>query len=177
MAMNCGPERSSPHENSYFFIMLEVYVMRSRISTVALILCASLCVASCQSKGSDLKPPADSDVAAATLEGKNVRLISIGELRAALDTGEAILIDVRSERQYREGHIKGALLLPKREIEARLRELPPDKLLVSYCACPAEHLSIAAALEMRQLGHQNVAALAGGLRVWLKEGLPTESGP
>jgi rhodanese-related sulfurtransferase len=152
-------------------------MMRASISA-ALTLCAVMALGSCKRSEGNLAPGDGPDAlaSAAALTGKNVRLLAVGELRDMLEKGEAILVDVRTETQYREGHIKGALSLPKEQIAARLRELPEGKLIVSYCACPAEHLSIGAALEMKQLGRQNVAALAGGLRAWFREGLPTESG-
>jgi rhodanese-related sulfurtransferase len=66
--------------------------------------------------------------------------------------------------------------MPKGSLQTRLNELPSDRLLVSYCACPAEHLSLDASLVMRRGGRRNVAILVGGLRAWIKDGLPTESG-
>lgn len=149
--------------------------MRASISA-ALTFCAVMALGSCQRSGSSLAPGdrPDASASAAALTGKDVRLLAVGELRDLLEKGEAILVDVRTETQYREGHIKGALLLPREQLAARLRELPEGKLIVSYCACPAEHLSIDASLEMKRLGRQNVAALVGGLRAWFKEGLPTE---
>lgn len=63
-----------------------------------------------------------------------VRRVSVEELRAALEKGTAIVIDVRGKEQYQAGHIKGALLIPADEIASRTKELPKDKLIVTYCA-------------------------------------------
>jgi rhodanese-related sulfurtransferase len=144
--------------------------------TAVLILCVAA-LGSCKRSAGGSAPGdgTDTSAAAAAATGKDVRLLTVGELRDILERGEAVLVDVRTEEQYREGHIKGAVSLPKDQLSTRVRELPEGRLLVSYCACPAEHLSIAAALEMRQLGRQNVAVLAGGLRAWLREKLPSES--
>ena len=60
--------------------------------------------------------------------------ITVAELRAALDNGTAILVDVRSEDAYKAEHIKGALSIPVYEIAARLKELPKDKLIATYCS-------------------------------------------
>lgn len=149
--------------------------MRASISA-ALALCAVMALCSCKRSGGGLASGghSDAEARAAALTGKDVRLVAVGELRDLLEKGEAVVVDVRTETQYREGHIKGALSLPKEKIAGRLGELPEDKLIVSYCACPAEHLSIDASLQIRRLGRQNVAALVGGLRAWFREGLPTE---
>lgn len=63
-----------------------------------------------------------------------VRRVTIAELRAALEKGTAIAVDVRGEEQYRAGHIKGALWIPSDEIARRTKELPKDKLIVTYCS-------------------------------------------
>jgi uncharacterized protein (UPF0333 family) len=44
-----------------------------------------------------------------------------------------IIVDVRSEVAYNEGHIAGAINIPGFEAETRLNELPKDKLIVAYC--------------------------------------------
>jgi 3-mercaptopyruvate sulfurtransferase SseA len=63
-----------------------------------------------------------------------VRRVTIEELRAALEKGTALVVDVRSADQYKAGHIKGAVWIPGNEIAARTKELPKDKLIVTYCS-------------------------------------------
>ncbi len=63
-----------------------------------------------------------------------IRRITATQLREALKNGKAILVDVRAERAYRAGHIKGAILIPVDEIGRRINELPKDKLIATYCA-------------------------------------------
>lgn len=63
-----------------------------------------------------------------------VRRVSVEELRAGLEKGTAIVIDVRTEEQYKAGHIKGARWIPSNEIAGRIKELPKDKLVVAYCS-------------------------------------------
>jgi hypothetical protein len=66
--------------------------------------------------------------------GDGAQRITVAELRAALDKGTAILVDVRSEDAYKAEHIKGAILIPVYEIAARYKELPKDKFIVTYCS-------------------------------------------
>jgi rhodanese-related sulfurtransferase len=63
-----------------------------------------------------------------------VRRIRVAELRQLLKDNKAILVDVRTERAYRGGHIKGAILIPVGEMENRFNELPKDKFIATYCA-------------------------------------------
>ena len=48
--------------------------------------------------------------------------------------GDAVFVDVRSLASFQEGHIKGALSIPGSELISRMRELPPQKLIIAYCA-------------------------------------------
>ncbi len=48
--------------------------------------------------------------------------------------GKAIFVDVRSKDSYDAGHIKGAVSIPESQIVERLKELPPHKMIITYCA-------------------------------------------
>jgi 3-mercaptopyruvate sulfurtransferase SseA len=63
-----------------------------------------------------------------------VRRVTVEELRAALEKGTAIVIDVRSKEQFNAGHIKGAQWIMGDEIAGRIKELPKNKLVVTYCS-------------------------------------------
>ncbi len=62
------------------------------------------------------------------------RRISVAELQAALARNEAVVVDVRSETQFQDGHIRGALLIPAGQVAGRAAELPRDKMIVTYCS-------------------------------------------
>jgi len=65
----------------------------------------------------------------------NVPCISLEELKEKLDAGaEVVVVDVRSKEEFDQGHIPGAISIPYSEIEARYRELPRDKEIVTCCA-------------------------------------------
>ena len=59
--------------------------------------------------------------------------ISLKETQTRLEKGEALLIDVRSRELYDQTHASGSLSFSEQEIEARLGELPRDKMLILYC--------------------------------------------
>ncbi len=64
----------------------------------------------------------------------SIKRMTVSELRDALEQGKALVVDVRSEAQYKEEHIKGAVNIPENQIASRAKELPKDKLLVFYCS-------------------------------------------
>ena len=98
---------------------------RSRVS-LALILYGSafLFLAACARGGG----PA----AAAPSDG--VRRVTVSELSEAMEKGEAVAVDVRGGVEYDLGHIKGARSIPLGLVAERAKELPRDKLIVTYCA-------------------------------------------
>jgi 3-mercaptopyruvate sulfurtransferase SseA len=48
--------------------------------------------------------------------------------------GKAVYVDVRSRESYNEGHIPGAISIPLSEVLVRLKDLPPKKEIITYCA-------------------------------------------
>ena len=58
---------------------------------------------------------------------------SLEEAKAALDSGSAILLDVRSTEAFAGQHIAGAVNIPATEIETRLSELDPNAWIIPYC--------------------------------------------
>ena len=67
-------------------------------------------------------------------EGDGVRRITAAEAREAVAQGKAIIVDVRSQDSYNSGHIKGARWMRWEDIGARVRELPRNKMIITYCA-------------------------------------------
>jgi len=62
--------------------------------------------------------------------------VDLAELLRLLEVGEAVVLDVRPEREFRAGHIAGALSVPLEELEARLHVLPADQEIIAYCRGP-----------------------------------------
>jgi 3-mercaptopyruvate sulfurtransferase SseA len=63
----------------------------------------------------------------------NVLLISVDELVDDIKAGKKpLIIDVRTEEEYREAHILGALSAPLTEFNAYLQNIPKDRLVILY---------------------------------------------
>ena len=88
--------------------------------------------------------------------------ITIDELKTKVSQG-AILIDVRSNQEYREGHLQGAINIPDFEINNRVqREIPKkNQLIVLYCQYGGRSKN--AMTSMKKMGYTNVYNLYGGL--------------
>jgi glyoxylase-like metal-dependent hydrolase (beta-lactamase superfamily II)/rhodanese-related sulfurtransferase len=99
--------------------------------------------------------------------------ITAGSLAEQLSsTSPPALIDVRTEREWSESHIEGAINLPLSQLDERLGELP-DRPLVVYCA-GGYRSGIAVSLIGRH-GIERVANLVGGIGAWESAKLATAS--
>jgi adenylyltransferase/sulfurtransferase len=81
-----------------------------------------------------------------------------------------ILLDVRESDEWRQGHLEGALPLPRGFLEIKVESVVPDKNapIVAYCAGGVR--SLLAAKAMKEMGYQNVSSMAGGYGAWKNGG-------
>ena len=101
-------------------------------------------------------------------------LITAHELKRELDAGNATVIDFDTSLRYRDGHIPGAWLSIRANLEANLRAIPAAKLLVLTSSDGI--IARLAAPEAAQLTSTSVKVLQGGTDAWRAAGLPMESG-
>ncbi len=62
-----------------------------------------------------------------------IQRISLDEAKAALDSGSAIFVDVRSAEAYQGSHIANSINIPLGELELRLGELDKAQWIITYC--------------------------------------------
>ncbi len=106
---------------------------------------------------------------------QRVRLIPIDEIHGRLQRGEPmVLVDVREADEWRQGHLPGAIHLPRGHLEMKAEALLPDRAapLVLYCAGGVR--SAFAAETLRQMGYRNVASASEGFVQWKDRGYPIE---
>ncbi len=85
-----------------------------------------------------------------------------------------LLIDVREDYEWQNGHIKNAIHLSRgiieRDIETRITD--KNKKLVLYCG--GGYRSVLAAYNIQKMGYTNVFSMAGGVRDWINNNLQLE---
>ena len=92
--------------------------------------------------------------------------ITAKEAKQIMDTGEGyIILDTRTQEEYDEGHIPGAILIPYDEIKEKAETMLPDKdqLLLVYCR--SGRRSKLAAEALVELGYTNIKEF-GGIIDW-----------
>ncbi|WP_299341981.1 rhodanese-like domain-containing protein [uncultured Pseudoxanthomonas sp.] len=95
---------------------------------------------------------------------------------------DCVLIDVREPAEYVQGHLPGAINLPRGVLEFQIHAHPamacdtsealalPDRELILYCLTGGR--SALAADSLQALGFTRVRSLAGGLTAWRNAGHP-----
>ena len=85
-----------------------------------------------------------------------------------------LFVDVRSEDEYKSGHIEGAINIPVSEIDSRLSEIPKDKIIIVYCNGSSCNRSSAAANILLENGYTQVYNIGGeGIFEWVEKDYPT----
>jgi phage shock protein E len=103
---------------------------------------------------------------------QNITEISPADARKEAETGDAILVDVREESDWREGHAHGARHLSRGVIELEIEEQVPDVTKPIICYCGGGSRSALVAESLQKMGYENVRSMTGGLRAWREADLP-----
>jgi len=100
--------------------------------------------------------------------------IGLAELLGRLRRQDVVVLDTRPEREYRAGHIAGALSVPVDELQQQLRRLPKDKEYVAYCRGPY-CVYADRAVQILQKSGRRARRLSDGFPEWKSAGYPIEA--
>jgi molybdopterin/thiamine biosynthesis adenylyltransferase/rhodanese-related sulfurtransferase len=94
--------------------------------------------------------------------------------RELIDEREPVIVDVREQEEWDEGHIPGAVHIPRGHLESRIERAAPDSSRPVLVYCSAGNRSAFAAKTLGELGYDEVTSLAGGFTDWKRSGFPVE---
>lgn len=107
-------------------------------------------------------------------------LISLERMASISQDSEWLILDARPQTQYVQGHIPGALPVPRGEMMQHLAELQAlltaDQPVVVYCGGRSCDDSLAVAMAIREQGLHQVGVFEGGMAAWSVAGLPVQEG-
>jgi len=99
--------------------------------------------------------------------------IGAEDLVARIRAKDVHVLDVRSDAEWREGHISGAQHIPLGDLRDRIAEVPDDRPVVVHCLGGTRSAIAASVLQAE--GRTNTANFAGGFRAWTAAGLTSEA--
>jgi molybdopterin/thiamine biosynthesis adenylyltransferase/rhodanese-related sulfurtransferase len=97
--------------------------------------------------------------------------ITTSDLHARLELDDApLVLDVREIDEWQEGHVPGALHVPRGNLEARIEALLPDRTAEIAVICAGGSRSAFVTKTLNELGYASVANVAGGFSDWKRNG-------
>ncbi|MBI2999743.1 MAG: ThiF family adenylyltransferase, partial [Deltaproteobacteria bacterium] len=102
---------------------------------------------------------------------KEIREVTVQDAKELLENnGKFVLLDVREKDEYREGHLEGAVSLPRGFLEIKVEATVPEKStpIIAYCAGGVR--SLLAAKALREMGYREVVSMSGGYTAWKTAG-------
>ncbi len=97
-------------------------------------------------------------------------------VRQRMAAADTLVIDVREPDEYGQGHLPGAISIPRGMLEFRISSEPAlqrtERPLVVYCKTGGR--AALATVSLQSMGFGQVVSLAGGYEAWLAAGLPID---
>lgn len=99
--------------------------------------------------------------------------VSILQATQMFNQGKTLLLDVRDESEYANGHVRDAKNIPLQQLPTRIAELEKYKAKSVIVMCASGIRSAKALDQLKSAGFGDVFSLDGGLAAWQAQGLPT----
>lgn len=95
------------------------------------------------------------------------------EVAEKLKSARPLIVDVREQYEYAQGHIKGSKNIPLRQLPERITQFgSQDQEIIMVCASGSR--SSSAANYLVKEGYTNICNLNGGMMSWQRAGLPVK---
>ena len=107
-------------------------------------------------------------------KASGVQSVSAVQVPQLVNHESAVVIDVSSAGEYKEGHIPNAISIPVAELDKNLKRLQKYKDKPVVLSCRSGTRSNKAAAVLRKNEFTRLYVLSGGLLSWQKENLPIE---
>lgn len=100
----------------------------------------------------------------------------VGTLEATqmINHKDAVILDVREDSEFAQGHLPNAKHIPLKQLTERLKELEKFRSKPVIVNCRTGARSARACSVLKKHGFEDVSNLAGGMNAWSQAGLPIE---
>jgi len=105
---------------------------------------------------------------------QRVKETNVAEVKRRMASGEKfLLVDVREDNEWAQGHVPGAVHLGRGIIERDIEIKVPETSTKVILYCGGGFRSALVADNLQKMGYTNVESMDGGWRGWVEAGLPT----
>ena len=105
---------------------------------------------------------------------KKITTISVSEAKAQLDKGGVVFLDCREPKEYKSGHVPGAINIPRGLLEFQIGSKITDKNALVIMYCKSGGRASLGCCSIDKMGYKNVKNMGGGWKAWVKAGYPVE---
>ena len=106
---------------------------------------------------------------------KKVKETNVADVKRRMDGGEKfLLVDVREDNEWAQGHLPGAVHLGRGIIERDIEVKVPETSTKMILYCGGGFRSALVADNLQKMGYSNVESMDGGWKGWVGAGLPTQ---
>jgi rhodanese-related sulfurtransferase len=103
---------------------------------------------------------------------QGVRRLSPGDAIRLINHEDALVVDIRTEGEFREGHIVNAVHVTPKTVSEQSDKLDKYRSRPMIVACRSGHQSASVAAKLRKRGFEQVHNLQGGMLAWENASLP-----
>ena len=108
----------------------------------------------------------------ATLRG--IKEVGVVEATQLINHRDAVVVDVREDKEWATGHIPNAKHIPLGQLSSRFKELEKFKGKPVVIGCRSGHRSASACSVLKKNGFNEVYNLKGGIIAWEQANMPVE---
>ena len=105
---------------------------------------------------------------------KDVCEVSVSDAKGMLDKGGCVFLDCREPKEFKMGHVPGAVNIPRGLMEWKVSKKIPDKTAKIVVYCKVGGRGCLSACTLCRMGYKNVVNIAGGWKAWEKAGYPVD---
>ena len=105
---------------------------------------------------------------------KNITSISVSDAKALFDKGGVTFLDCRDQKEFKSGHIPGAVNISRGLLEFKIAKKISDKNAQIIMYCKSGGRGSLASDSIGKMGYKNVKNMDGGWKAWAKAGYPVE---
>ncbi|MBW1857716.1 MAG: hypothetical protein JRI42_05500 [Deltaproteobacteria bacterium] len=105
---------------------------------------------------------------------KNIASISVSDAKALFDKGGVTFLDCRDQKEFKSGHIPGAVNISRGLLEFKIAKKISDKNAQIIMYCKSGGRGSLASNSIGKMGYKNVKNMDGGWKAWAKAGYPVE---
>ena len=105
---------------------------------------------------------------------KDITVVDVAAAKGIFDKGGATFVDCREPKEFKSGHIPGAMNIPRGLLEFKIAKKVSDKNKEIVIYCKKGGRGCLAAFNLVRMGYKNVKNLDGGWQAWEKAGNPVE---